>query len=79
MIPLRGAGFAKGPLRFWRLEPAVHSGCSLSLRNFSRLAPVLPSIWGAVQVLNKTGKIDLEIDFVYKNNCKTCIIHRKII
>jgi hypothetical protein len=32
-----------------------------------------------VQELKKTEKRDLEIDFEYKNNCKTYIIHRKFI
>jgi hypothetical protein len=33
----------------------------------------------AVQELKKTGKRDLEIDFEYKNNCRTYINHRKFI
>jgi hypothetical protein len=33
----------------------------------------------AVQEIKKIGKRDLEIDFEYKNNCKTYINHRKFI
>jgi hypothetical protein len=62
-----------------RNKPAVLGPVSMSLGNICRPAPAFYINWGAVQKLNKTGKIDLEIDFEYKNNCKTWVIHRKLI
>ena len=54
---------------------------SLSAESWENLcrAPALSNNNGLVQELNKTEKIDLEIDFEYKNNCKTWVIHRKFI
>jgi hypothetical protein len=40
-----------------RKQPTVHNDCSLSLRNFCRLAPVFSRNWCAVQTVNKTYKI----------------------
>jgi hypothetical protein len=51
----------------------------LSLRISYASAPDFSRNGGAVQELNKTGKIELEIDFEYKNNCATCIIPKKFI
>jgi hypothetical protein len=57
-------------------SPAVGS---LSLRKFCPVAPVFSVNSAPSPGIKKTRKRDLEIDFEYKNNGKTCIIHRKFI
>jgi hypothetical protein len=77
-VPLQPRYLTKETLTFAVTNPDPLLLCAGS-RDSYVVAPSFSSIWRPVQELKKTRKIDLEIDFEYKNNCKTCIIHRKFI
>jgi hypothetical protein len=46
---------------------------------FRELNPDLLGISASSPGIKENREKDLEIDFEYRNNCKTCIIHRKFI
>ena len=74
-----GRKFCKRNPGFKGYQPAIQRTLfSGSQKSYAR-APDLSRNCGPVQELKKIGNRDLEIDFEYRNTCKTCIIHRKFI